>query len=307
MTNPPAAGPDAVVEPGRLTVVVNPSAGRGRAMRLLDGVSTALAGWAADVRVTPTRDLDHARALAAEATAGGRVVVALGGDGLAGAVAGAVADAGGVLAVLPGGRGNDFVRGLGLSDDPRRVAADLGRFREVRIDLPEVGGHPYLGIASVGFDSDVQVIANGTRVLRGRQVYTYAVLRALAAWRPARFTVTVDDEAPFDLHGWTVAAANAPFYGGGMRFAPGADLADGQLEIVLVSRASRLTFLTLFPRVFAGRHIDTPYVRVLRGRRLRVEADRPFAVYADGDPLADLPAEIVVRPGALRLLIPAAM
>ncbi|WP_308222358.1 YegS/Rv2252/BmrU family lipid kinase [Frankia sp. AgB32] len=297
--------PDAAIEPGRLTVVVNPSAGRGRALRLLGEVGTELAGWAADVRVTPTRDLKHARALAVEATAGGRVVVALGGDGLAGAVAGAVAGVGGVLAVLPGGRGNDFVRGLGLSADPRRVAADLARSRELRVDLPEVGGRPYLGIASVGYDSDVQVIANRTRLLRGRQVYTYAALRALAAWRPAHFTVTLDDEPPFDLHGWTVAAANAPFYGGGMRFAPAADLTDGLLEIVLVSRASRLTFLALFPRVFAGRHVDTPYVRVLRGRRVRVEADRPFAVYADGDPLADLPTEIIIRPRALRLLLPA--
>ncbi len=289
-----------------LTVIVHPSAGRGRALRLLDGVRAELDRWAADVRVAPTRDLAHAGQLAAEATAHGRVVVALGGDGLAGAVAGAVARTGGLLAVLPGGRGNDFARGLGLPADPRRVAAELAGFRERRVDLAEVAGRPYLGIASVGFDSDVQVIANRTRLLRGRHVYTYAALRAAAAWRPVRFTVTVDDEPPRALHGWTVAAANAAYYGGGMRFAPDADLADGLLEIVLISRTSRLTFLALFPRVFAGRHIHTRHVRVLRGQRVRISADRPFAVYADGDPLADLPAEIVVRPAALRLLVPPA-
>lgn len=285
-------------------MVVNPSAGRGRALRLLGDVSAALSQWAPDVRVAPTRGLEHAGELAAEASAQGRVVAALGGDGLAGAVAGAVAEAGGVLAVLPGGRGNDFVRGLGLPDDPRLVAADLAHARETRIDLPEVDGRPFLGIASVGYDSDVQVIANRARLLRGRHVYTYAALRALAAWRPARFTVTVDDEEPRTLRGWTVGAANAPFYGGGMRFAPGADLADGLLEIVLISHTSRLTFLALFPRVFSGRHVDTRHVRVLRGRRVHISADRPFAVYADGDPLAALPASIVVRPSALRLLVP---
>ncbi|WP_261564861.1 diacylglycerol/lipid kinase family protein [Frankia gtarii] len=303
---PPAIPLPAAVEVDRrlLTVIVNPSAGRGRALRLLDGVRVELDRWAADVRVAPTRDLTHAGQLAAEATAHGRVVVALGGDGLAGAVAGAVARAGGLLAVLPGGRGNDFARGLGLPADPCRVAAELAGFQERRVDLAEVAGRPYLGIASVGFDSDVQVIANRTRLLRGRHVYTYAALRAVAAWRPVRFTVTIDDEPPRALQGWTVAAANAAYYGGGMRFAPDADLADGLLEIVLVSRTSRLTFLALFPRVFAGRHVHTRHVRVLRGQRVRISADRPFAVYADGDPLADLPTEIVVRPAALRLLVP---
>ncbi|WP_055749780.1 diacylglycerol kinase family protein [Frankia sp. AvcI1] len=305
MTQPSFPAPTAAAVDRRLvTVIVNPSAGRGRALRLLDGVRTELDRWAADVRVAPTRDLAHAGRLAAEATAQGRVVAALGGDGLAGAVAGAVARAGGLLAVLPGGRGNDFARGLGLSADPRRVAAELAGFQERRVDLPEVGGRPYLGIASVGFDSDVQIIANRMRLLRGRHVYTYAALRAVAAWRPARFTVAIDDGPPEVLHGWTVAAANAAYYGGGMRFAPDADLADGLLDIVLISRTSRLTFLALFPRVFTGRHVHTRHVRVLRGKRLHIGADRPFAVYADGDPLADLPAEIVVRPDALRLLVP---
>lgn len=294
----------AVVDRGRLTVVVNPSAGRGRALRLLAPVCAELARWAPDVRVAPTRDLAHAGELAAGATAAGRVVVALGGDGLAGAVAGAVARLGGVLAVLPGGRGNDFVRGLGLPDDPRRVAASLAQACELRVDLPEVDGRPYLGIASVGYDSDVQVIANRARLLRGRNVYTYATLRALAAWRPVRFTVTVDDAAPRELYGYTVAAANSAYYGGGMRFAPEADVTDGLVEVVLVADAPKRTFLALFPRVFTGGHVHTRHVEVLRGREVRISADRPFDVYADGDPLAPLPARIVVRPRALRLLVP---
>jgi YegS/Rv2252/BmrU family lipid kinase len=296
----------APVDRGLLTVVVNPSAGRGRALRVLDEVRAELAGWARDVRVTHTRGLSHAEELATAAAAEGRVVLALGGDGLAGAVAGAVARSGGLLGVLPGGRGNDFVRGLGLPRDPRRVAALLATAVERRVDLPEVNGRPFVGIASVGYDSDVQVIANRTRFLRGQQVYTYAALRALVGWRPARFTVALDGGAPRTMVGWTVGAANGSCYGGGMRFAPGADIADGLLDVVLVSRTSRPTFLALFPRVFLGRHVHTRHVQVIRAHRLTIDADRTFEVYADGDPLASLPVEIVVRPGVLRLLVPSA-
>lgn len=295
---------DAPIDRSRLSLIVNPHAGGGRAAKVLDDVYAALARWAADIRVEATRDLEHAETLAAEATAGRRVAVALGGDGLAGRIAGAVARSGGVLAVLPGGRGNDFARGLGIPRDPALAAAALVAAIERRVDLPEAAGRPFLGIASVGLDSDVQVIANRATRLSGQSVYTYAALRAVAAWRPARFTVTIDDDAPQELVGWTVGAANAAYYGGGMRFAPGADIADGRLEIVTVARTGRLKFLLLFPRVFSGRHVEVPYVRVRRARRLRVDADRPFQVYADGDPIADLPAEIIVRPGALRLLVP---
>ncbi|OHV46861.1 diacylglycerol kinase [Parafrankia soli] len=296
--------PDAAVDRSRLTVVVNPKAGGGRAAKVLDGVRAALARWAEDVSVETTKSLEHAEELARSAVAAGRVTVALGGDGLVGRVAGAVARSGGVLAVLPGGRGNDFARGLGIPRDPALAATALVAAVERRVDLPEANGVPFVGIASLGFDSDVQVIANRTTWLSGQSVYTYAALRGVAAWKPARFTVTIDGEPPLEHVGWTVGAANGPYYGGGMKFAPDADIADGRLEIVLVARTGRFTFLRLFPRIFSGRHVEVPYVQVRRGERLVVDADRPFQVYADGDPIADLPAEIVVRPGALRLLTP---
>ncbi|OHV37938.1 diacylglycerol kinase [Pseudofrankia sp. EUN1h] len=290
----------------RLCVIVNPSAGGGRAGRVLEDVTAALRGWAAEVEVARTRDIAHADELAAAAAGSGRVAVALGGDGLVGRVAGATAKAGGLLAVLPGGRGNDFARGLGIPRDPVAAASALAGAVERRVDLPEANGTPFIGIASLGFDSDVQVIANRTRLLRGQSVYTYSTMRALVPWRPARFTVRLDDGEPREVVGWSVAAANAQYYGGGMRYAPGADIADGLLDVVFLHRMGRLTLLLLFHKVFKGTHVDTKHVTVLRARRLTVDADRPFQVYADGDPVADLPTEIVIRPGALRLLAPPA-
>lgn len=288
----------------RLLLIANPVAGGGRCARVLPDVEAALRRWAGDVRVECTRDLEHAEGLAAEAVGDGRVAVALGGDGLIGRVAGVVAAKDGLLAPLPGGRGNDVVRCLGAPLDPVLGAVALAGARERRIDLGEVGGRPFLGIASVGFDSDVQVIANRTRLVRGSQVYTYAALRAVVAWRPATFSVSLDGAPPREVVGWAVAAANSPYYGGGMRLAPGAALDDGLLDVVLSKRTGKLRFLASFPKVFAGRHVDEPSIEVVRARRVRVDADRPFQVYADGDPIADLPADITVRPGALRVLAP---
>jgi YegS/Rv2252/BmrU family lipid kinase len=292
------------VDPRRLRVIVNPSSGHGRAEALLPAVEAALRRWAAEVEVSSTRSLEHADALAAEAAAAGRVAVALGGDGLVGRVAGATARSGGLLAVLPGGRGNDFARGLGTGGDPVAAASALADATECRVDLPEVNGRPFLGIATVGFDSEVAAVANRTTWLRGQHVYTYAVLRSLVSWTPVHFTVTVDGGEPREVDGWTVATANNAYYGGGMRMAPSADIADGQLDVHIIRQCSRLTLLRLFPKVFSGRHVETKIVTVLRCQHLRVDADRPFQVIADGEEVTELPAEIVMRAGALRLLHP---
>src|SRR4051794_14891789 len=101
------------MSPRRILIIVNPSAGGGRAGRALPAVEAALRARAVAFRTEPTRDLDHARALAREAAGRGEVAAAFGGDGLVGAVAGALVGTDGVLGVLPGGRGNDLARVLG--------------------------------------------------------------------------------------------------------------------------------------------------------------------------------------------------
>lgn len=287
----------------RYLLIVNPSAAGGRPLRLLPDVEAALRRSGADVRTELTRSLEHADELVELAAVEDRVAVAFGGDGLLGRVAGASTRSRTVVAALPGGRGNDFLRSLGVGSDPVLTAVALAGADERKLDLGVANGRHFVGIASVGFDSDVQVLANRTRIIRGSQVYTYAALRTLLTWQPARFSVEIDGDR-FEHIGWSVAAGNAPYYGGGMRYAPTASLEDGLLDIVLAAESSRPHFLTQLPRVFAGRHIDDGHVTVRQARRLVVDADRPFQLYADGDPVADLPAEVVVAPAALRMLVP---
>ncbi len=290
----------------RLQLVVNPHAGRGRTLRALPGVEQALR-TEHDVVVARTTSLEHGEQLAAEAVADDRVVVAMGGDGIVGRVAGAVSATGGVLGVVPGGRGNDFARKVGLPKDPVQAARLLGSCVEQATDLGVVRSGDaeiaFLGIASVGFDSTVQERALVTRLPLGQAIYLYATLREVLPWRHATFTGRLD-ESPLLLHGWAVAVANSGLYGGGMRLAPDASMTDGLLDVVSNAATSRLRFLRSLPLVFSGRHLDQPSVTVTRAARVELSSDRPFRVFADGDPVGSLPATVYVRPGALRLLVP---
>jgi len=285
-------------------IIVNPAAAGGRAMRALPAVQSRLHELGLNHRITFTRDLTHACQAAREAAAAGEVAVAFGGDGLIGAVAGALAGGDGVLGVLPGGRGNDFARTLGLPLKAVAACDVLATGTPRPLDLGRVGSKTFIGIASCGFDSEANRIANAARIVRGNLVYAYGALRALASWAPATFEVEVDGGEPQSIHGYTVAAANARAYGGGMLMAPQASLHDGLLDIVTISHMPKPRLLRLLPTVFFGAHVRQPEVEIRRGRRVRISASRPFTVYADGDPIAELPVEIEVVPAAVRVLVP---
>jgi len=284
-------------------LIVNPSAGAGRAARLLPAVEAALRGHGIAFRVDRTTSLEHARALARAARDDGEVAAAMGGDGLTGAVAGELQGSGAILAVLPGGRGNDFARKLGIGADPVAACDLLAAGRERRVDVAQAGGRCYVGILSAGLDSDVQVIANATRLPLGTLVYLYGTLRVLRTWRPARWEVTIDGER-HAFSGYSVAVANSGVFGGGMWLVPDASLDDGLLDVVLSEHRPRRRFLVNLARVFRGTHVDEPGFHVVRGREVTFSADRPYTAYADGDPIAELPATVRVRAGALRVLAP---
>ena len=288
----------------RITLIINPSAGGGRAGRALAGVEAMLVSEGLAHRTEPTRSLDHARELARAAVAAGETAVAFGGDGLIGAVAGALAGTDGVLGVIPGGRGNDLARVLGIPLEPRAACRVLVTGRARPLDIGEADGRTFIGIASCGFDSEANRIANETRLVRGNLVYLYGALRALLAWRPATFTLQLDDAEPEMVIGYTVAVANSKAYGGGMLMAPDASLEDGLLDVVTIGNISKTRFVRGLPSVFKGEHVGRPSVVVRRAARVRVSADRPFVMYADGDPLAGLPATIRARPAAVRVIVP---
>jgi YegS/Rv2252/BmrU family lipid kinase len=286
-----------------ISLIVNPSSGGGRAGAALPGVRDALERHGLAYHVERTRSLAHARELAVQAATAGEMAVALGGDGLVGAVAGALRGTNGVLGVLPGGRGNDFARVLGIPLEPVAACDVLARGTVRELDLGEAGGQPFIGIASCGFDSDANRIANQTRLVRGNLVYTYGGLRALLGWKPARFELRLDGVA-HSLTGYTVAVANSAAYGGGMLLAPDASLQDGLFDVVLIADESRWKFLRQLPKVFRGEHVGLPAVSVLRARRVEIQADRPFTMYADGDPIAELPVTVTVLPGAVKVMVP---
>jgi YegS/Rv2252/BmrU family lipid kinase len=242
---------------------------------------------------------------AADAVAAGvGAVVAVGGDGSAHTALQAVAGTSTPLAVVPAGTGNDLARALGIPNDPvaaaRAAAEDLLAGQLRTLDAGRTGDRWWATVLCCGFDSAVSDRANRLRWPTGRRRYDVAILAELAQLRPRELTLVLDGEThtvPVTL----VAVGNTSWYGGGMKVCPGADPSDGLFDITVVGPLSRLELVRQRPRLTAGTHIESPGVSVHRAAR--VELSSPgVTTYADGEPVAPLPAVAECVPGALRIV-----
>ena len=104
--------------------------------------------------------------------------------------------------------------------------------------------------------------------------------------------------------GYNVVAANSGYYGSGLHVAPDARVDDGVLDVVEIGHMPKRHFATVMKEVVDGTHVKRAEITVLRGREVRITADRDVPAYGDGEPLADLPISASLRPGALSVLRP---
>ncbi|MFD7609351.1 diacylglycerol/lipid kinase family protein [Streptomyces sp. NPDC059828] len=290
----------------QFTAVVNPTAGGSSGAAGLLVVARLLREAGAELDTQYSRSLEHAQELARQAGEQGRVVLAVGGDGMAGCVGGALSGTDAVLGLVPAGRGNDFARALGLPTDPAELVDVLLNGSPRPVDTIEVESAVHartsvLGSVYSGVDAVANLHANSAKLLRGSASYYAGGLRAMATWRPAAFRVTVDG-VEYERSGYTVVAANSGYYGSGRNIAPGARIDDGLLDVVIIRHAPRHLFFAMMNELKTGAHVDRPEVEIVRGKEVRIEADRPVPYGTDGEVNATLPVTARVQPGALKVL-----
>jgi diacylglycerol kinase (ATP) len=286
----------------KVKFIFNPAAGRGRAARHHAEAERCLRELGADVDAHASSSPADMTRAAAEASRGEyeRVVVC-GGDGTLNLAVREFDLGQGTLALIPQGSGDDFAKVLGL---PRKVEAACelalrGSAREV--DVAVANGVRFLGVAGLGFDSEVARFANeNVKFLRGSLVYLYAILRVLPRFTPHR--VVIDGTREEQIMFATVG--NSRQYGGGIRIVPDARIDDGQLDLCIVHETSRLQLLKTLPKAYTGAHVRSPFVETGRGTSFTFASDRLLDVYADGERITATPVRFALAPERLRIIAP---
>jgi diacylglycerol kinase (ATP) len=287
--------------PRDVALLVNPTAGKGRAAALVDPVTERLRSLGCTVRVLTGTDAPHAAELARrEVENGVEVLAVLGGDGMCHLGLQQVAGTGVLFGIIPAGTGNDLAASCAVPRDPMAAAATIAHGHPRTLDLGRAGDTWWGTVLCAGFDSRVNERANRMRWPRGRWRYDLATYAELALLRPRPATITMDGER-WQGQVTQVDIGNGPAYGGGLRICPDADLADGELDVAIVTTLSRTRLALLKPKLPTGGLAGHPLIVRRRARSVRVEIDGAVA-YADGERIGPLPLDVQVAPRALRVL-----
>ncbi|MCH8853503.1 MAG: diacylglycerol kinase family lipid kinase [Planctomycetes bacterium] len=317
-TSPIQAGSDAdaTAPLRRFLLIANPTAGRGRNGRLAEQVNQRLSAAGLASSIEWTTAAGDAERIAGDALASSPVesdgrlcIVACGGDGTTQEVVNALMkhpQSSALLGQAPAGRCNDFATAFGITSDADRIAEVLITGPTRRVDIGRINQRYFCTVAAMGFDAAVSRYVNDHRLpFAGTSAYVIGVLRVLLTYKPIKIRLSWGDSIVAE-EVFLVASANTPPYGGKMRIAPQADIADGMLEICLISKMSRLRGLNLLRAVLQGRHSRLPGVRFLRTDAIEIETTDRREVWADGEYVTDTPVRIEAVPDALEIIEPTA-
>ncbi|WP_246498123.1 diacylglycerol kinase [Natronoglycomyces albus] len=287
-----------------ITLLINPTSGRGRGERIGSRVATHLTIAGFTVQTMIGTDAGHSGELAEAAVKGGTdALVLVGGDGMVHLGLQAVAGRNTPLGIIPAGGGNDIARALGLPlRNPLRAADYVGAGRIRKIDLGKASGRWFGGVVAAGFDARVNERANRMRWPQGRLRYNLAMLAELGVFTAVPYELELDGQK-WSTQAMLVAIGNMPYYGGGMKVVPSARPDDGLFDVMVVKPLSRAKLLTVFPRVYAGTHVRLPFVEVRQARSVRVNAP-DICAYVDGERLGPLPQTFTAVPEALSVFAP---
>jgi diacylglycerol kinase (ATP) len=293
-------------------ISVNPRAGGQNRQAVADELVRDLKGVGLEGIVVA--DLAELRELSAEQQASGklRAVVAAGGDGTVSLIANSI-PRGVPIAVLPLGTENLLAKYLELSADPRRLAELIAAGCSVPLDAGSVGDRLFILMAGCGFDAEVvrrlhrrrtgniHHLSYAKPILDAIRKYNYPELRVYYAPADAPETGAAGELTESLVARW-VFVINLPRYAGGLRFAPGASGTDGLLDVCTFKAGSLWNGLVYLGGVMLGQHEGmSDFVRV-QTARLRIESATPAPLQLDGDPGGELPVDIRVLPGRLRLI-----
>lgn len=299
----------------KYSFIFNPRAGKGIALRLRERLYKAVKAQTSDFEFVQTEAPSDATKLARRSSS--TIVVAIGGDGTVQEVANGILGTEKVLGIIPAGSGNDFIKSVRV---PRRLdqaveclfqenvaQVDIGRVEWYKYNQT-IRGNPsssfFVNGLGIGFDAAVADRTRRISFASGTLLYFIAVLQTLGRYKSPEFTTSVDGRENKSRN-LLIAVGNGICAGGGFYLTPDAKVDDSLLDLCLIEDMSVPRILGLMPQVMKGKHRDNKAVTFDRGKQIKVSANGPFAVHADGEIIGNDVAELKIEviPKALNVIV----
>jgi diacylglycerol kinase (ATP) len=289
----------------KLLLIVNPAAGRGKAMKALPKIEAKLREMGLEYDLVETKGPDDATRLAREgAEQGYEIVACVGGDGTVSETGKGLIGSQAALALLPAGTGNDFARAIGVY---RKLDLAIRALRDgtvTPIDVGQFGEHTFLNTVGVGFDGQVTHDNLKVKKLTGILSYLVVVMKILPTYRNPHFHLKGRDWE-FKSKGVLVEFGNGQCAGGGFFLTPHADLQDGLVDVTLLGDYGPMQRFVALPMVLLRRMNMLKGVKTFRTDILEISVDRPTFIHVDGNlKRMSEPATVEILPKALKVVFP---
>lgn len=264
--------------------IVNPVAGKGRADKIIPIIKGVMEKNNYDYEIKITQKIGDAKLIAKEAkTKDFTTIVSVGGDGTLHEVVNGMIGGMQKLGIVPAGTGNDFARSLKIPLNIRDAIEILVHKNVISVDLGRLNDTYFVNFCSVGLDALIVEEANKIkRYFPSTYSYIIGVIKALGKFKSLKVELIIDN-IRYNKEVMLIAVCNGAYYGGGMNIVPQAKVSDGQFDICVVRKMSKLKLLFFFPTIFKGKHIKYDEVEIYRGKNIQIFFEENIHVNADGE------------------------
>jgi diacylglycerol kinase (ATP) len=286
-------------------IIGNPNSGSAGDEGYLEGFADTLRAGGLTVEVLNTERPDHATELAA--AAGGRLVIAAGGDGTVNEVLNGLSE-GATLGILPLGTANVLARELGLPLDPEgaceRILTGAAFGMDVAVATDDAGNERrFACMAGIGFDAEV-VDEVGSRLKRYLRSLAFPLVALKVYFRNDRPDLRIKDGNTTYVVQYAVVA-NGQYYGGDFETAEDASLMSGELQVVLVEKVGRLMRPDVLTHILAKKPLDRT-MKSFASRGVLAESlaahGAQVPVQIDGEVWGSLPMSFRIEPAAVEVI-----
>lgn len=301
--------------------IVNPMAGSGRAKAIFSKIRKTDLYQELQSMVFYSKHPGHAEEFVSSLLieqSDIQCIIVIGGDGTMHEVLNGLPSDKVPVAFIPGGSGNDFARGCKMKGNPIDLFDRIIRNPEYfaywlgNYETDEKTERNFINSFGFGFDACIAHMANNAKYKKifnlfhlATLSYAVALIHVLFRFKPMDIELAIDNEKRLIRNCWMITAANHPFYGGGMKIIPNAQIQPDTFPVLILHSISKLKVLALFLTVFSGKHINFKEVEILNASYLKITANKPVYYQVDGQTSSCLACSLskqskpisVVRPG----------
>ena len=283
--------------------LLNPAAGSGRPLRIMQDLEAVLRERGVPYRIEPSKSVGHCTELARMEAANPAVtaVVAVGGDGTVSEVAAGLRGTGKAMGIIPAGTGNDWIKSVGIPPEPLKALEFLLAHEARPVDTGTVNDRFFVNVCGTGFDVTVlDYTLKFKDRFHGLTPYLLGLINAISHYRPVRLTVTWDGQTEEGLY-LVCSIANGRFIGGGIPICPAAEPADGMLDLVLIQNVKRWKIPFYLPGLMLSRDLKFSVTKHVRARCVRIQGEN-LRINIDGEIVDESDVTFEIDPASLLLI-----